>query len=74
MADRIKADGDTWRPVLDESGGRCNVVFICDSNGQRPYRVVVVEESLREEDLANLSGASLRELFDKSGSMGAAQS
>lgn len=74
MANRIKADGDVWRPVLEESGGRCSLVFFCDSNGQRPYRVVVVEEGLTEDELAALADDALRELFERSGSMGASQS
>ena len=73
MADRLKADGDTWRPVLNESGGERNLVFFCDSNGQRPYRVVVIEESLTEDGLAALSDDALRALFDRSGSMGVSQ-
>ena len=73
MANRLKADGDTWRPVLDESGGCRSLVFFCDSNGQRPYRVVVIEESLTEDELATLSDDALRALFDRSGSMGAPQ-
>ena len=73
MANRLKADGDTWRPVLNESGESRNVVFFCDSNGQRPYRVVVIDESLTEDDLAALSDDALRALFDRSGSMGTPQ-
>lgn len=73
MAKRLKADGDVWRPVLNEVDGACNVVFFCDSNGQRPYRVVVVEEGLTEDGFATLSEDSLRSLFERSGSMGASQ-
>ena len=73
MANRLKADGDTWRPVLDQSGGCRNLVCFCDSNGQRPYRVVAIEESLTEDELATLSDDALRALFDRSGSMGVSQ-
>lgn len=73
MASRIKADGDVWRPVLNESAGCCNLVFFCDSNGQRPYRVVVIEGGMTDDDLATLSDDSLRALFERSGSMGASQ-
>lgn len=73
MTRRLKADGDVWRPVLNEANGTCNVVFFCDSNGQRPYRVVPVEEGLTEDGLASLSEDALRSLFERSGSMGASQ-
>ncbi len=70
MPSRIKADGDTWRPVLDESAGRRSLVFFCASNGQRPYRVVAVDDDLRtDDDLAGLSPDELRALFDRSESM-----
>ncbi len=70
MPSRIKADGDTWRPVLEEAAGRRSLVFFCASNGQRPYRVVAADDDLRtDDDVAGLSIAQLRALFDKSESM-----
>ncbi|MFQ5529728.1 MAG: hypothetical protein ACE5FP_05200 [Gemmatimonadota bacterium] len=69
MPNRIKADGDVWRAVLDESDGRRSVVFFC-TNGQRPYRVVAADDDLRTDaDVAALSEDGLRALFDRSGSM-----
>ncbi len=67
---KIKVDGDTWRPVLDESGGRRSLVFFCASNAQRPYRVVAVDDDLKtDDDVAGLSADELRALFDRSESM-----
>lgn len=70
MSTRIKADGDTWRPVLDEEAGRRTLIFFCASNGQRPYRVVAADDTLKtDDDLAGLSADELRTLFDRSESM-----
>ena len=74
MSNRIKADGDTWRPVLDESDRRRMLVFFCETNGQRPYRVVAAGDEVRtEDDVSALSESALRELFDRSGSMNVSQ-
>lgn len=70
MPIRIKADGDTWYPVLDESAGRRSLVFFCSSNGQRPYRVVAANDDLKtDDDVAGLSTDELVALFDRSESM-----
>lgn len=70
MPTRIKADGDTWCPVLEESAGRRSLVFFCASNGQRPYRVVAATDDLKtDDDIAGLSTDELRALFDRSESM-----
>lgn len=73
MANTIKADNDTWRATLDTSSpdyGRM-VVFFCVSNGQRPWRVVQVDEDEvpTAEALASLSSRDLRALFERSESM-----
>lgn len=73
MPKRIKADNDTWQATLDSSSMRYgrNVVFLCVSNGQRPWRVVRVDEDeiATPEDLEALSAKDLRVLFDRSESM-----
>jgi hypothetical protein len=48
------------------------VVFLCDSNGQRPYRVAEVPDdgSQMESYLANLGARELDELFERSASLG----
>ncbi len=70
MSTRIKADGDTWRPVLDKSPERRLLLFFCASNGQRPYRVVAAGDNLKtDEDVAGLSAAELLAMFNKSESM-----
>ena len=73
MAKRIKADHDTWTATLDAStsGPGRTVVFFCASNGQRPWRVVRVDEGqlTTADDLNGLSAAELRALFDRSESM-----
>jgi len=52
------------------------VVFLCTSNGQRPYRVAEVPEGrfASQEDLDGLSADGLRELFRETGSMGVPRS
>ncbi|MDH3296931.1 MAG: hypothetical protein OEM96_01455 [Gemmatimonadota bacterium] len=70
MPNGIKADGDVWRPVLDDTAGRRCLVFFCATNGQRPYRVVEAGDDLKTDaDVAALSEETLRSLFDRSGSM-----
>lgn len=73
MVKRIKADHDTWTATLDAStsGPGRTVVFFCASNGQRPWRVVRVDddELPTADDLDGLSVAELRALFDRSESM-----
>lgn len=70
MSTRIKADGDTWRPVLDKSAERRFLLFFCASNGQRPYRVVAAGANLKtDEDVAGLPAAELLAMFNKSESM-----
>jgi hypothetical protein len=68
----IKADGDTWRAESSGAGAVRTVVFFCESTNQRPYRVVVVgDEPGVPHDVAGLSAEQLRDLFERSGSMGA---
>lgn len=72
MSVTIKASGDTWRVELGGNESTRTVVFFCESTNQRPYRVVQVGDRFAgPEDLANLDSDGLRELFDRSGSMGA---
>ena len=47
MSKKFKASGDTWRirlggPAVTE--GHRNLLFVCESNGQRPYRVVEIPD------------------------------
>ena len=47
MGSKLKAEGDIWRAVPggpSSRSGHRNVVFFCESNGQRPYRVVEVPD------------------------------
>ena len=72
MAMRIKADNDTWQATLDASSSYGpTVVFFCVSNGQRPWRVVRVDEDEipTSGDLDALSADELRALFERSESM-----
>jgi hypothetical protein len=70
----IKAAGDLWTPRLgariDRPGYR-NVLFFCESNDQRPYRVVEVPADQFDGPgaLERLSDKELRALFDGSASM-----
>ena len=76
MTTTLKADGDTW---LAELGGKAPgeghrvLVFFCSSNDQRPYRVVEVPETeiADPEALGRIDDDRLRDLFDRSVSMGA---
>ena len=68
---RIKADGDTWRISMDERPahpGVRTVVFHCETNGQKGWRVVEVPEDrfATEDALARVDEAELQELFDRS--------
>ena len=78
MAKQIKADNDTWRATLDASSSRYGrtLVFFCASNGQRPWRVVRLDddEVTSEAALDALSASELRALFDRSESMNASPS
>lgn len=72
MTKRIKADSDTWEATLDETAsyGR-TLVFFCVSNGQRPWRVVRLDddEVRSPAELDALSRRELRTLFERSESM-----
>jgi hypothetical protein len=52
------------------------VVFLCESNGQRPYRVVEIPDdgSDAAEFLDGLGTRELGDLFDRSTSLGAPES
>jgi hypothetical protein len=76
MTTTLKADGDTWRAELGGKApreGQRILVFFCSSNDQRPYRVVEVPETELSDPpaLSDLNGDRLRDLFDRSVSMGA---
>jgi hypothetical protein len=74
MGKKMKAGGDVWVAVPGEGSreGQRSVVFLCESNGQRPYRVAEVPDdgSDLESYLANLGIRELEELFDRSASLG----
>jgi len=73
MAERIKADNDTWQATLEASrtGSGRHLVFFCVSNAQRPWRVVRLDadELASPEQLEALSNDELRSLFERSESM-----
>lgn len=73
MAKRIKADNDSWQATLEASatGGQRHLVFFCVSNGQRPWRVVRLDddEVPSPDALNELSSDELRALFARSESM-----
>lgn len=73
MAERIKANNDTWQATLEASptGSARHLVFFCVSNGQRPWRVVRLDadELASPEQLEALSNDELRSLFERSESM-----
>ena len=76
MGKKLKAEGDTWRAVPGgpaQRAGYRTIVFLCESNGQRPYRVAELPAGEADDDaLLDLLGArELGELFDRSASMGA---
>ena len=76
MSKKFKASGDTWRirlggPAVTE--GHRNLLFVCESNGQRPYRVVGIpgDGSADEVVLERFGSNELEELFDRAASLGA---
>lgn len=73
MAKRIKADNDSWQATLEPAAadGQRHLVFFCVSNGQRPWRVVRVDEDEipTSGKLDELSSDELRALFARSESM-----
>ena len=76
MSKTLKAEGDTWRAVPGgpaQRAGFLTVVFLCESNGQRPYRVAEVPAGESDGDalIDRMSVRELGELFDRSASMGA---
>jgi len=76
MGNRLKAEGDTWRAVPGgpaQRAGYRTIVFLCESNGQRPYRVAEVQAGEADGDalLERLGNRELGELFDRSTSLGA---
>ena len=72
MTTTIKAGGDTWRAESSGEGSTRVVMFYCESTNQRPYRVLAVGEGADvPNDLDALSSEQLKDLFDRSGSMGA---
>ena len=76
MSKTLKANGDVWQAVPggpSRRAGYRTVVFLCESNGQRPYRVVELAHDGADMDsfLAGLSSRELGDLFDSSTSLGA---
>ena len=76
MGKKLKAEGDTWRAVPGgpaQRAGYRTIVFLCESNGQRPYRVAELPAGEADDDalLDRLGARELGELFDRSASMGA---
>ena len=76
MSKKFKAAGDTWRirlggPAVTE--GHRNLLFVCESNGQRPYRVVEIPDdgSADEAQLERIGSNELEALFDRAASLGA---
>ncbi len=75
MSKTLKAEGDTWRIKLGGPSyrdGHRNLLFFCESNGQRPYRVVEVPDDGSDGDamLDRLGTKDLEALFDASVSLG----
>ena len=73
MSKKFKASGDTWRirlggPAVTE--GHRNLLFVCESNGQRPYRVVEIPDDGSADDTATgtwalyPAGSRTREAID----------
>lgn len=71
MSATIRADGDTWRADVESGAGGATVVFFCETTNQRPYRVVRTDGPMTDGELESLGQAELRDLFDRSRSMGA---
>lgn len=76
MATTFKAAGDTWRVRLGDPAarkGHRNLLFICASNGQRPYRVIEIPDDGSPDDalLGRIGAADLEELFHRAASLGA---
>jgi len=76
MSKKFKAAGDTWRirlggPAVTE--GHRNLLFVCESNGQRPYRVVEIPDDGSADDalLDRFGSDELVALFDRAASLGA---
>ncbi len=74
MTTSIGADGDTWTVRMSEEAprdGYATVVFFCTTNGQRPYRVALVEQARARTDteLDALSADEVQGLFESSRSM-----
>jgi len=75
MPKLFKAGGDTWRVRLGGPAareGHRNLLFLCQSNGQRPYRVVEIPDdgSADESLLERIESTDLDALFDQSVSLG----
>jgi len=75
MPKTFKAAGDTWRVRLGGSAvreGHRNLLFMCESNGQRPYRVVEIPDDGSADDavLERIGSTDLDALFDQSVSLG----
>ena len=75
MAKKFKAAGDTWRirlggPAVTE--GHRNLLFMCESNGQRPYRVVEIPDDGSADDglLERIGSKDLEALFERAASLG----
>jgi hypothetical protein len=76
MRKMFKAAGDTWRVRLGGPAareGHRNLLFLCESNGQRPYRVVEIPDDGSEDDalLERIESKDLEALFERSASLGA---
>ncbi len=76
MPKTFKAAGDTWRVRLGGPAareGHRNLLFLCESNGQRPYRVVEIPDDGSADDalLERIGSKDLEALFERSASLGA---
>jgi hypothetical protein len=76
MSKKFKASGDTWRIRLGGpavTDGHRNLLFVCESNGQRPYRVVEIPDDGSADDslLDRFGSDELEALFDRAASLGA---